>query len=333
MVQRLLLPALRRSRRSTPSSRASRPTPQPPPTPGQRDLLSAEDVRLVQAIARAGLPQATVPGLSQLSAHGARLLARDIQQRSSSSSTTDAGWRHSSDHVRQVAQRLFAADGGNVSRATATATASQGSQCWHNSAGSVRCLPSYFVLGTQKAGTTALHARLLRHPRVAGSLPKEPQWWDKEAWRCGSGSGSAAAWAEGLDRYLASVCGRAQSTQLPQRLQRELRQRGGPGLPSEASSWVCGDHTVSTLSAAVAIAWCPTGQPQCNQQLAAGDDDRVYVAEVMREFLVSQLYVRVCVAHVCGCVYVLGACANSFHLLLYCTVLPACVNALHCACA
>lgn len=39
----------------------------------------------------------------------------------------------------------------------------------------------FFVAGVQKAGTTALHAMLSRHPDVAMSVPKETHFFDNEA--------------------------------------------------------------------------------------------------------------------------------------------------------
>lgn len=47
-------------------------------------------------------------------------------------------------------------------------------------------LPTFFILGAQKAGTTALHSYLAGHPQVAMSTPKEPDFFIAErAWRNG----------------------------------------------------------------------------------------------------------------------------------------------------
>ncbi|UDY22776.1 sulfotransferase family protein [Nocardioides sp. Kera G14] len=37
--------------------------------------------------------------------------------------------------------------------------------------------PDFMIIGAPKAGTTALHAALARHPEVAMSVPKEPKYW------------------------------------------------------------------------------------------------------------------------------------------------------------
>ncbi|WP_300682179.1 sulfotransferase [Nocardioides sp.] len=37
--------------------------------------------------------------------------------------------------------------------------------------------PDFMIIGAPKAGTTALHAALSRHPDVAMSTPKEPKYW------------------------------------------------------------------------------------------------------------------------------------------------------------
>lgn len=37
--------------------------------------------------------------------------------------------------------------------------------------------PDFLVIGAPKAGTTALHAALARHPDVFDSTPKEPKSW------------------------------------------------------------------------------------------------------------------------------------------------------------
>jgi hypothetical protein len=37
--------------------------------------------------------------------------------------------------------------------------------------------PDFLILGAPKAGTTALHAALTRHPDVFMSSPKEPKYW------------------------------------------------------------------------------------------------------------------------------------------------------------
>ncbi|MCA1812845.1 MAG: sulfotransferase domain-containing protein, partial [Halobacteriales archaeon] len=41
-----------------------------------------------------------------------------------------------------------------------------------------RVLPSFFLLGATKAGTTSLHAHLAQHPRLGMSEPKEPHFYD-----------------------------------------------------------------------------------------------------------------------------------------------------------
>jgi len=41
-----------------------------------------------------------------------------------------------------------------------------------------RTLPHYLIIGTQKGGTTSLHADLARHPAVAPALRKEPHFFD-----------------------------------------------------------------------------------------------------------------------------------------------------------
>jgi len=47
---------------------------------------------------------------------------------------------------------------------------------WRKSATELACLPSFFVLGTPKSGTTALWDNIVAHPDVI-KVRKEPHWW------------------------------------------------------------------------------------------------------------------------------------------------------------
>ena len=60
-------------------------------------------------------------------------------------------------------------------------------------------LPTFLIVGAPKAGTTALHAALSRHPEVFMSRPKEPKYWlcDDEpppAWRGPGDAHSRQEW-------------------------------------------------------------------------------------------------------------------------------------------
>jgi hypothetical protein len=41
----------------------------------------------------------------------------------------------------------------------------------------VACLPSFYVLGLPKCGTTVLYEALMRHPHVAAPPEKESHFW------------------------------------------------------------------------------------------------------------------------------------------------------------
>lgn len=43
----------------------------------------------------------------------------------------------------------------------------------------LRCLPYFFIIGMEKCGTTDLYTRLTRHPKIAGTITKEIQWWTR----------------------------------------------------------------------------------------------------------------------------------------------------------
>lgn len=47
----------------------------------------------------------------------------------------------------------------------------------------VRVLPTFLVIGAQKAGTTSLHEYLRNHPAVLTATVKEVQYFNKEYWR------------------------------------------------------------------------------------------------------------------------------------------------------
>jgi hypothetical protein len=59
--------------------------------------------------------------------------------------------------------------------------------------------PDFLVIGAPKAGTTALHAALSRHPQVFASTPKEPKYWlcddaPPPAWRGPGDAHSQQEW-------------------------------------------------------------------------------------------------------------------------------------------
>ena len=67
-------------------------------------------------------------------------------------------------------------------------------------------LPTFLIVGAPKAGTTALHAALSRHPDVFMSQPKEPKYWlcddaPPPAWRGPGDAHSQQEWVWRRDDY------------------------------------------------------------------------------------------------------------------------------------
>lgn len=67
-------------------------------------------------------------------------------------------------------------------------------------------LPTFLIVGAPKAGTTALHAALSRHPEVFMSQPKEPKYWlcddaPPPAWRGPGDAHSQQEWIWRRDDY------------------------------------------------------------------------------------------------------------------------------------
>ena len=48
--------------------------------------------------------------------------------------------------------------------------------CLKTNNGSVLCMPSVYLAGVAKCGTTDLYKNLIKHPNVMQTI-KEPQWW------------------------------------------------------------------------------------------------------------------------------------------------------------
>lgn len=53
------------------------------------------------------------------------------------------------------------------------------SPCWRNVSGTLRCLPSFHILGVSKCGTTDVYRRLAAHPHVLPTRNKGPHFWDE----------------------------------------------------------------------------------------------------------------------------------------------------------
>ena len=49
--------------------------------------------------------------------------------------------------------------------------------CWKEET-NIFCLPSFFLAGFPKAGTTDLWAKIVRHPDIVATI-KEPHWWTR----------------------------------------------------------------------------------------------------------------------------------------------------------
>src|SRR3954447_11324068 len=66
--------------------------------------------------------------------------------------------------------------------------------------------PDFLIIGAPKAGTTALHSALTRHPEVFMSQPKEPKYWlcddaPPPAWRGPGDAHSQQEWIWRRDEY------------------------------------------------------------------------------------------------------------------------------------
>ena len=47
----------------------------------------------------------------------------------------------------------------------------------------LRCLPYYYIAGFSKCGTTDIHQSLNHHPDIAGTVFKEPMYWNRNRYR------------------------------------------------------------------------------------------------------------------------------------------------------
>jgi len=54
---------------------------------------------------------------------------------------------------------------------------------WRRATQEFRQLPAVVIVGAQKAGTTQLHAYLVKHPRLFGAWKKEVDYFSKQAGR------------------------------------------------------------------------------------------------------------------------------------------------------
>ena len=105
--------------------------------------------------------------------------------------------------------------------------------------------PDFLIIGAPKAGTTALHAALARHPDVFVSNPKEPKYWlcdgaPPPAW-CGPGDAhSQQEWIWRADEYAALFDGARSSTRCAARARRSTSGAAAPTAGSPRRCPTCG---------------------------------------------------------------------------------------------
>ena len=52
--------------------------------------------------------------------------------------------------------------------------------CFYDNQDTLRCLPYFFILASQKSGTTDIHSLLSTHKDIVSSITKEPHWFNRE---------------------------------------------------------------------------------------------------------------------------------------------------------
>jgi hypothetical protein len=145
--------------------------------------------------------------------------------------------------------------------------------------------PDFLIIGAPKAGTTALHSALARHPQVFVSRPKEPKYWlcddaPPPAWRGPGDAHSQQEWIWRREEYLRLFAGvddglvRGEST--PFYLwSRGAHRRIGQGLPDVKLIAVVRDPIDRAYSNWMHL-WCDGLEPVADFTTAFGlEEERV----------------------------------------------------------
>ncbi|KAK4538734.1 hypothetical protein CDCA_CDCA20G4759 [Cyanidium caldarium] len=94
------------------------------------------------------------------------------------------------------------------------------------------CLPSFFLLGPSKTGSTDLFFRIQRHPEAAQVRQKEPMWWAKERWLPGRLRGRIEYRERHRDVRKCRYCFTTYARQLGTYVNENVRAHLGDGSPS-----------------------------------------------------------------------------------------------------